>query len=107
MSLDVYLIDEKGEQVYWRNITHNLNTMAKAAGIYKHLWRPEEIGITKASELIEPLLKGLHQMVENPSKFKKFDAPNGWGRYPDFIDFVTEYREACVKNPDATIEVSR
>src|SRR6266496_3980933 len=48
-----------GCELYWRNITHNLNTMADAAGIYKHLWRPEELGITKAGELIAPLAAGL------------------------------------------------
>ena len=35
-------------EVYSANITHNLNTMADEAGIYKHLWRPDEIKITKA-----------------------------------------------------------
>ena len=36
------------EGAYSANITHNLGKMAEEAGIYKHLWRPEEIGITKA-----------------------------------------------------------
>lgn len=107
MSLDVHLIDEKGDQVYWSDITHNLNKMAEAAGIYKHLWRPEEIGITKAGELIEPLREGLHKMIDNPSTFKIHDAANGWGRYGDFVPWVAEYLEACVKNPTATVEVSR
>jgi signal transduction histidine kinase len=30
------------------NITHNLNIMADKAGIYQHLWRPEEIGIKRS-----------------------------------------------------------
>lgn len=55
--------------VYSANITHNLNTMAKEAGIYKHLWRPEEIGITKASQLIEPLVAGLNALIADPEKF--------------------------------------
>ena len=29
--------------------------MAKEADIYQHLWRPDEIGITKAAELIPPI----------------------------------------------------
>lgn len=70
MSLDVYLTGatttkpcvcpqcdnaheyESVEQLYWANITHNLNSMAGAAGIYQHLWRPEEVGVTKARQLI-------------------------------------------------------
>jgi len=62
MSLDVYLqvpackVCERGPTtVYDANITHNLGEMADEAGVYKHLWRPEEIGLTKAAELIEPL----------------------------------------------------
>ena len=31
--------------------------MADEAGIYKYLWSPEEIGITKAEQFIEPLKK--------------------------------------------------
>ena len=107
MSVDVYLVNENGDQVYWSNITHNLAAMAESAGIYKHLWRPEEIGITKAGELIEPLREGLYRMVDNPSKFKIHDAPNGWGMYQHFVPWVAEYLEACVKTPDAKVEVSR
>ena len=106
MSLDVYLNDGK-TQLFTANITHNLGEMADEAGIYKHLWRPEEIGIRKAGELIAPLRQGLHKLVERPSHFKTFNAPNGWGKYEHFIPFVAEYLEACIQHPDATIEVCR
>jgi len=33
MSLDVYLENEAGEELYSRNITHNLGKMACAAGL--------------------------------------------------------------------------
>ena len=48
-------LDEESDYVYSANITHNLTKMADEAGIYECLWRPEEIGITKAGQLIEPL----------------------------------------------------
>ena len=48
MSLDVYLDDINGDRLYSNNITHDLNVMANAAGIYKYLWRPEKIGVKKA-----------------------------------------------------------
>lgn len=107
MSLDVYLTDENGDEVYWANITHNLTGMAAEAGIYKHLWRPDEIGITKAAQLIEPVSAGLALMVSEPSRFHAFDASNGWGTYRDFIPFVAEYVEACRKHPNADVRVSR
>jgi hypothetical protein len=107
MSLDVSLYDEEDRCLYDANITHNLNTMAGEAGIYKHLWRPDEIGVTKASQLIEPLRAGLAQLVERPSHFEQFDSPNGWGRYVHFVPFVARYLEACIANPDASVRVSR
>ena len=48
MSLDVELfekIDGVDRLVFEANVTHNLNRMAEAAGFYKEVWRPEEIGI--------------------------------------------------------------
>lgn len=107
MSLDVRLVDSGGGEAYWANITHNLGDMAEEAGIYMHLWRPEEIGIFQARELIEPVSAGLALMVAEPSRFKRFDSPNGWGLYRNFLPWVAEYLEACRKNPDARVDVSR
>lgn len=107
MSLDVMLIRVQPTEVYSANITHNLGEMAEEAGIYKHLWRPEEIGITKAEQLILPLRAGIGRMEANPERFKKFNAPNGWGMYEHFMPWLHKYLEACEQYPDATIEVSR
>ena len=107
MSLDVYLEAVRPTEVYWANITHNLGRMAEAAGIYKHLWRPEEIGITTANQLIEPLTTGLALLESDPPRFRQYNAENGWGTYEHFVPFVRKYLAACIENPDATIRVSR
>lgn len=107
MSLDVCLTAVRPTCVYDANITHNLTAMADEAGIYKHLWRPEEIGITKAAQLIEPLTVGLAILKADPERFKKHNAPNGWGIYKHFVPFVENYLAACVENPDADVSVSR
>lgn len=107
MSLDVYLTAVRPTEVYSGNITHNLNKMAQAAGIYRELWRPEEIGITHARELIEPLTKGLARLVADPEHFRQFDAPNGWGRYEHLVNFVEDYLRHCIENPDAEVRASR
>lgn len=107
MSLDVYLTATRPVDVYKRNITHNLNKMADEAGIYKHLWRPEEIEVTKAEQLIEPLAAGLALLQSHPDRFKAFNPSNGWGSYEGLVYFVQEYLEACRENPDADIRVSR
>lgn len=107
MSLDVYLSEVRETTIYDRNITHNLNKMADEAGIYKHLWRPEEIEITKAAQLIEPLREGLALLLSDPERFKKFDPENKWGDYDGLVDFVREYLAACEENPSASVRVSR
>jgi len=93
--------------VYRANITHNLNRMASEAGIYKHLWRPDEIGIEKAEQLIEPLSVGLALLESDPERFKAFNPSNGWGTYEGLVSFVREYLSACERYPDATVSVWR
>ena len=107
MSLDVILKDDDGNELFSSNITHNLNKMAMEAGIYQHLWRPEEIGITKAHQLIEPLSKGFALVVGDHKRFSKFDAENNWGVWTDFVMWLAEYLIACSKNPNANVSVSR
>jgi hypothetical protein len=45
MSLDVHLEDENGNDLYWRNITHNLNKMAGTAGIYEACGVPKRLAL--------------------------------------------------------------
>lgn len=111
MSLDVYLEDPTAkyetEPLYRANITHNLGKMADKAGIYKALWRPEEIGAKYAKDIIETVEKGLADLKARPEYFKQFNNPNGWGMYKHFVPFVAKYLEALKKYPEAKIEVSR
>lgn len=107
MSLDVSLRAMRPTAVYEANITHNLAEMADQAGIYKHLWRPDEIGITKARELIEPLTTGLALLRSDPERFRILNPSNGWGSYEGLLDFVALYLYHCEENPEANVEVSR
>ena len=119
MSLDVYLTAARPTEVfsyltavrptevYWRNITHNLNNMATGAGMYEALWRPEEINVTKAEQLVPLLEAGLETLRSDPERFKKFNPENGWGNYEGLVDFVESYLHACKENPDAEIRVCR
>jgi hypothetical protein len=125
MSLDVYLVGpeckskcscptcfnehEKTDQpeYYWSNITHNLGQMAEKAGLYKYLWRPEEVNISTAKELIPRLTNGLEELLKHPDYYKKFNPDNGWGDYDGLVKFVTDYLTACVCHPDAIVRASR
>lgn len=107
MSLDVTLTSTSGEEIYSANITHNLNKMAEAAGIYECLWRPDEHGMTHACNIIAPLSAGVALLATEKSKFEAFDSPNGWGTYKHFLPFCIDYLQACKDNPDALVSVCR
>lgn len=103
MSLDVTIIDSG----YSANITHNLNKMADAAGIYYALWRPEEIGAKYAKDIIQSIEKGLIDLVLKPSKYEEYNPSNGWGSYNGFVVWVAKYLEALKECPESEIYVSR
>ncbi len=115
MSLDVTLymdVDTGGKDLYRvelfeANITHNLNEMAQAVGIYKYLWRPEEVNCIIAKDIIDELSSGLKELKEFPTKYKQYDADNGWGVYDGFVLWLEKYLNACKKHPKAIIEVWR
>jgi hypothetical protein len=123
MSLDIYLCKKNKVQessntedkstfnydeiLYEANITHNLGKMAKEAGFYQALWRPEEIGITKAKELEPYIRKGVQEMVEKPDYYEQFNSPNGWGTYDNFLPWLVKLNRALKKYPEAFIEASR
>lgn len=95
------------ETVYSANITHNLGKMADEAGIYQHLWRPEEVGIDTASQMIDPLRIGLATLKADPDKFAPFNPENGWGNYDNLVAFVEGCLKACEDNPAAAVSVCR
>ena len=111
MGLDVYLemgVDTGGKEpheitLYDGHITHNLGKMAAEAGVYDALWRPEEIGITTAGELIQPLAEGLERLRSDPAHYQEFNPANGCGSYWHLVGFVTDYLAACKKHPKASV----
>ena len=107
MSLDVTLTNKDGTEVYSANITHNLNEMATEAGIYDFVWRPDENGITHARQIIEPLAAGVALLATQKDRFEAFNAPNGWGKWENFLPWCAKYLQACRDNPDALVKVSR
>ena len=116
MSLDLYLqvsVDVGGSEPHtvtlWQaNYTHNCNKMAEAAGIYNHVWRPEELPeIKTAADLIEPLRAGILRMEADPQKFIALNPANGWGSYETFLPWLKRYLAACMEYPKATIDASR
>lgn len=109
MSLDISLYKTVTEivNVFDYNVTHNLTEMAEAAGLYEYLWNPHENNITKAYQLIEPLTKGLQELLSNPEKYKAYNPDNGWGSYEGLVAFVDSYLKACKQHPEAEIDLCK
>jgi hypothetical protein len=113
MSLDVDLMVIQRTSVYSGNITHNLNIMAakvelsNGATLYQILWRPDECGYTKAIHILSLLHEGMVELMCFPEKYKPFNPDNGWGSYDGLVNFVREYHNACLDNPEAELRVSR
>ena len=113
MSLDIHFELDKcqtcgrSDQGPSLNITHNLGKMAVEAGVYSKVWRPDECGITKASQMIAPLQTAIATMKADPLRFEQYNAENGWGTYNDFVPWLERYLEMCKLYPTATISVSR
>lgn len=121
MSLDVSLYEgtrtvecsECGHEhlesicVYTDNITHNLNKMAEAAGLYNVCWRPDENGYVKAKDILPILEQGFGKLIRDPDNYKQYNPSNGWGSYEGLLQFVASYILACKEHPEAVIRVSR
>jgi hypothetical protein len=101
------IIPERDRELYWANITHNLGAMADEGGFYESVWRPEEVGIETAGQLIEPLERGIADMKADPKRFEKHNSPNGWGLYENFLPWLERLLVACNEHPDATYRTSR
>ncbi len=112
MSLNIDLICRCGNSccqgnVYSANITHNLTDMANAAGLYEALWRPEELACVTAQQIVPLLTVGLGILLDEPTKMRKLNPANGWGRYETLLSLTQQYLAACLLYPEAKVSVSR
>jgi hypothetical protein len=103
VSLDFSITAIVETTVCERNITHNLANMADEAGLYEALWRPGENGFILAKDIIPILKSGLEKLKEEPEKFKKLGASNGWGTYEGLVSFVEDILENCEKYPNGKL----
>ena len=113
MSLDVDLMVIQPTSIFSMNITHNLGKMAQAVvlengkTLYDVLWRPEEHNYFTASDITSLLHEGMIKLICFPEKYKPYNPENGWGEYDGLVNFVREYYNACLVNPEAELRVSR
>lgn len=105
MSLDFTLTDHlTGEELLWKNITHNLNKMADEAGVYEILWKPSSLHEDlRAGSIVPKLEKALLELITEPKRFDKFNAPNGWGKRENLIEFIAAILKVAKENEFAKV----
>jgi hypothetical protein len=123
----VTFTEEKEEELYWANITHNLVEIARLCGLYKAMWRPhrlikgydipetdhkaelvyENSSSVCARDLISFLEEGISNLKSDPEYYKTFNPDNGWGSYDSLLLTAKEYLNACMKYPEAIVKVDR
>lgn len=94
-------------KLYTRYVTHNLGKMAQELGIYEYLWRPEEVGVVQAKQLIKPLGVAIDNIRDRKAHYRTFNPPNGFGTMDGFIDFMIDYLKACRTYPNAFVDACR
>lgn len=126
VSYDMETFTPENEQLYWANITHNLGKMADEAGIYEALWRPyrlhkdykhfdiyeDEIDFEQsvsiyAKDIIDIVETGLKKLIDKPDYYTKFNSPNGWGTYENFVPWIERYLQALKEYPESKVLVDR
>lgn len=113
MSLSLYITHD-AERLYpvddsaHLGITHNLTTMADQAGIYKALWRPDELFADPRARDIEPLLRAaIPDLIARQEHYEQWNPKNGWGSFETLIRFVRTVHSLCVAYPDAYVYACR
>ena len=107
MSLDLYLTvgacshcGRSGEPVWDRNITYNLSTMWRAAGVP---FSDEGIEGKRAADVLPALEASLVELRAKPVVYRAMNPANGWGVYEELVDLVGSMLDAARKHPESIV----
>lgn len=111
MSLDIDFkwLDEDASY----NITHNLSSMAEAAGLHAVMWmglvlRGDAIvKVERAADMIPALAAGIATLASDPARFRQEEPANRWGSYEGLLRTAVAVLHRCVMWPDATVTFCR
>ena len=103
VSLETKDVDGNPIWIEVGNITYNLTPMTHEAGM-PYLGDIHDMA-PPAGELAGILDQAITRMLSEPDMFKALNPPNGWGNYDGALKFLTTFRDACIKDPSATVRV--
>jgi len=84
------------------NMTYNVSTMVKEACGVTFSWFD---GMT-CKQALPILYFCWRNLRRNPSHFRRFEAPNGWGTYEQFMPYMTRFYVMARLHPKGIIRVS-
>lgn len=113
MSLDLYLMPPHeacptcgqtlyDEEKHWRNITHNVRSIAQAAGADPWEW-DDRI----AADTLPDLTAATEALSSRPADFEHLRPSNGWGSVEGTLNFLWWCRANAEANPTWKWSVSR
>lgn len=107
MSLDFTITEnnEDGVELWWRNITHNVNKMADKCGLYKPLWCANEYESNK--DIVEGISSGIKKAIEMRWELEAMNPENGWGSHKDLLLFAYAVRDALIEFPHGIVHISK
>lgn len=109
MSLDITLTDvfvEPPVQLESLNITNNLIDFAIALNCYECIWKPKNLNIITAYQLLPHLYEAYYNVIKYGDIYLSLLPKNGWGTKEQFLNFIDQYIEACITYPNTLIETS-
>ena len=105
MSWDIRLTEEKLVEVEVADIgnyTCNVSPMyVDAMGVSLSYFDGKA-----AKDCVKLLAQGVKNMLDDPDKYLAMEPENGWGHYEGALRYLSKLMNACIENPNATIEVS-
>jgi hypothetical protein len=83
-------------------MTSNLSAMWTEAGC-----AIKEFDGKPAHDMLPALASAISNLKDDPYRFQKLNPNNGWGTYEHCIEYLERLRDACCRDPFATVTVSR
>jgi orotate phosphoribosyltransferase len=108
--MNITLFDASGD--YSTNLTDDLGKMAYQVNLsngktlYDIVWQPNLHGYETANDISSLLQEGYDILKSDKLRYKTFNPENGSGTFTGLCSFISDYRNACLQKPDATIYVT-
>lgn len=105
MSLDLFISPDpckhcgRGEDRLEFNCTYNLSPMWYA--IFPGDDGMVQIDGLTGQEAIHKILTAINEMTDREEEMRELEPENGWGSYDEFLSFLRNLAEACIKYPNS------